>query len=79
MSCDWTPDGPERLPTFHHIAMRLTRVLSLFAVVLLVVAGAAIVQRQRSDGVSEPWYHASDVALLAKTGRPQLVEFFHPD
>jgi hypothetical protein len=24
------------------------------------------------------WYHASDVALLAKTGRPQLVEFFHP-
>jgi hypothetical protein len=25
------------------------------------------------------WYHASDVALLATTGRPQLVEFFHPD
>lgn len=29
----------------------------------------------RADSV---WYHASDVALLAKTGRPQLVEFFHP-
>jgi thioredoxin-like negative regulator of GroEL len=27
----------------------------------------------------EVWYHASDVALLAATGRPQLVEFFHPD
>ena len=25
------------------------------------------------------WYHESDVALLATTGRPQLVEFFHPD
>ena len=25
------------------------------------------------------WYHASDVKLLAATGRPQLVEFFHPD
>ena len=24
------------------------------------------------------WYHASDVARLASTGRPQLVEFFHP-
>jgi len=25
------------------------------------------------------WYHESDVALVASTGRPQLVEFFHPD
>jgi hypothetical protein len=24
------------------------------------------------------WYHASDVALLGRTNRPQLVEFFHP-
>jgi hypothetical protein len=24
------------------------------------------------------WYHASDVEQLARTGRPQLVEFFHP-
>jgi lipopolysaccharide export system protein LptC len=30
----------------------------------------------RPDSV---WYHASDVKLLAATGRPQLVEFFHPD
>ena len=27
----------------------------------------------------EAWYHTSDVAHLATTGRPQLVEFFHPD
>lgn len=27
----------------------------------------------------QPWYHASDVTLLATTGRPQLVEFFHPN
>lgn len=30
---------------------------------------------RKTDSV---WYHASDVALLATTGRPQLVEFFHP-
>lgn len=24
------------------------------------------------------WYHAGDVALLGRTNRPQLVEFFHP-
>ena len=33
--------------------------------------------RSGSDADSV-WYHESNVALLAKTGRPQLVEFFHP-
>jgi len=61
------------------MAMRLTRIGSLLAAALLVVAGTTIVQRQRSDGASESWYHASDVAQLGKTSRPQLVEFFHPD
>jgi hypothetical protein len=28
---------------------------------------------------TDVWYHESDVALLATSGRPQLVEFFHPD
>jgi hypothetical protein len=28
---------------------------------------------------TDVWYHASDVALVGSTGRPQLVEFFHPD
>ena len=32
--------------------------------------------QSKSDSV---WYHESDVALLATTGRPQLVEFFHPN
>ena len=32
--------------------------------------------RAKPDSV---WYHESDVALLATTGRPQLVEFFHPN
>lgn len=31
--------------------------------------------RREPDSV---WYRTSDVALLARTGRPQLVEFFHP-
>jgi hypothetical protein len=28
---------------------------------------------------TDVWYHTSDVASLGSTGRPQLVEFFHPD
>jgi hypothetical protein len=34
---------------------------------------------QPRAGGDSVWYHASDVAQLARTGRPQLVEFFHPD
>ena len=62
--------------------------------VLALVAGFAVAagvfvwnSRRASDPPSQStaakadslWYHASDVALLAKTGRPQLVEFFHPN
>jgi hypothetical protein len=32
--------------------------------------------KAKADSV---WYHESDVALLATTGRPQMVEFFHPN
>ena len=50
------------------------------------LAGVLILGRREintGDGatalkVDSVWYHASDVALLATTGRPQLVEFFHP-
>lgn len=52
----------------------------------LVVAGVVAcggLTRANGSSDSQPakevWYHASDVALLATTGRPQLVEFFHPD
>jgi hypothetical protein len=53
--------------------------------VLATVAGAVFWNTQRSTGpgaAAKPdsvWYHASDVALLATTGQPQLVEFFHPN
>jgi len=58
------------------------------AAVFVVAAGAVVWRGQRSSDpggrrtapkADSLWYHASDVALLAKTGRPQFVEFFHPD
>jgi hypothetical protein len=52
---------------------------------LLVAAAFYALQRSArperdtaATGADSTWYHASDVAQLATTGRPQLVEFFHP-
>ncbi len=59
---------------------------------LVVLAAAAIgavlfVALRRPAAAPQPsatakqdslWYHESDVAMLATTGRPQLLEFFHP-
>ena len=66
----------------------MKRIVALtVAAVFATVAGAVVWRSQQStdpNGTSKSakadsiWYHASDVALLAKTGRPQLVEFFHP-
>jgi hypothetical protein len=50
--------------------------VGLFLVLSREPTPAARPPADRADSV---WYHASDVALLARTGRPQLVEFFHPD
>lgn len=53
---------------------------ALFAGVLLFER--AIPDRPPAEARAEAdsaWYHASDVARLARTGRPQMVEFFHPD
>ena len=56
--------------------------------ILLLAAIGVVAVQLRSDRKSSPvreaakdsvWYHTSDVALLAKTNRPQLVEFFHPN
>jgi hypothetical protein len=58
----------------------------LVALAVVAIASIAILARRadtprsasgsrQSDSV---WYHESDVAQLARTGRPQLVEFFHP-
>ena len=45
----------------------------------LVTAGVLIVRARRPDpdATGASIFHPSDVALLASTGRPQLVEFFH--
>ncbi len=46
---------------------------------IAVIALSAVILNRHLQPNAEPWYHTSDVALLATTGRPQLVEFFHPD
>lgn len=54
---------------------------------LLCLFGALTPSRLTAQGrdssavprIDSLWYHASDVARLARTGRPQLLEFFHPN
>jgi hypothetical protein len=67
------------------IGMRRTTALAVFIVALAVVAFAFLGRSVRTsrptqgDSASDSvWYHASDAALLGQTGRPQLLEFFHP-
>ena len=55
-------------------------------VVALAILGLVAFRSLRNSGSSPRpvtadavWYHASDVAQLARTNRPQVVEFFHPD
>jgi len=67
----------------------MKRIFALVLVAVFALAAGIFVWKSRraSDPASQSaavkadsvWYHASDVALLAKTGRPQLVEFFHPN
>lgn len=55
---------------------------ALIAVGLFLAMGRRASERplaERASASDSVWYHESDVALLASTGRPQLVEFFHPD
>jgi hypothetical protein len=62
-------------------------VLLAAAVVAVLTALVATVQRRTTETALKEinpardsvWYHASDIALLASTGRPQLLEFFHPN
>lgn len=50
------------------------QVIRLLAVVLVALGiGAFFLARERADS----GYRASDPALVAATGRPQLVEFYH--
>ena len=59
--------------------------LIIGAAVVMLASGIIYVGATRETPAGIPgagddsvWYHASDVALLARTARPQLVEFFHP-
>jgi hypothetical protein len=79
-------DASRQLPSFGSSMKRLVR--SIVVVVVLVAAAIGVWKgRQTTSATSRDpaprpdsaWYHASNVALLAATGRPQLVEFFHPD
>jgi len=45
--------------------------ITVLAIVAALATGAAA-QRHEAD------FRRSDPALLSKTGRPQLVEFYHP-
>ena len=64
----------------------MRRQLPLAAIVGVVAALLVLLGRRAPDpapadsavAADSTWYHASDVSLLASTGRPQLVEFFHP-
>ena len=63
----------------------MKRVAAVVVGVVLVVAVAFFAggrwerRTEQATGTGDSvWYHASDVARLASTGRPQLVEFFHP-
>lgn len=49
----------------------MKRVLAVLVTVLLVGGGYLLLRHSEV-------YRASDPALLAATGRPQLVEFYHP-
>lgn len=41
----------------------------------LLVAALIVITRDSA----EPLFHPGDVAQLGATGKPQFVEFFHPD
>ena len=61
--------------------------ITILAVAFVVVAVTAVVLGRGSSifrptdtapAADSTWYHASDVAHVGQTGRPQLMEFFHP-
>ena len=65
--------------------MKNKTVVVTIAAAAIVVAGLALWGATRPTGPvanhapsDSVWYHSSDVALLGRTNKPQLVEFFHP-
>jgi len=63
------------------LVSRRTRLGTLTAATLLVVATVAWLRARPTD-LPKPTptelYSASDPGLVGSTGRPQLVEFYHP-
>jgi hypothetical protein len=62
--------------------MKRLLVFGIPVVALAVAVGLYISSAESRNPrwkTTDVWYHASDVASLGSTGRPQLVEFFHPD
>lgn len=62
--------------------MKRLLILAIPVAVLAVALGFYLLRAEpekRFWKTTDVWYHASDVAVLGSTGRPQLVEFFHPD
>lgn len=50
---------------------------SLAALAALVTLGAFLTLRPRPAPTGDSPYHPSSPDLIAATGRPQLLEFFH--
>lgn len=86
----WSRRGT--LPQLAPNPMKRAVILSAAVVVLVSITFLSMARqtsRSVADSTVQPsaagakadsvWYHTSDVALLSTTGRPQLVEFFHPN
>lgn len=52
-------------------------------VAVALVVAVFVIRRAEPDKrpwhTTDVWYHESEARLLGSTGKPQLVEFFHPD
>ena len=60
------------------VILAIIGALTAFVVILLARGTFDFRPTQAAPASDSAWYHPSDFALLGKTGRPQLVEFFHP-
>jgi hypothetical protein len=64
----------------------MKRIFLAIALILVLAAAWWVLRTPRSQAdaaqqataADSVWYHQSSARDVAKTGRPQLVEFFHP-
>lgn len=62
---------------FSHMCHHMKR-LAVVAAALVMLGSLATAQEQPTPD-QETEFRRSDPALVGATGRPQLVEFFHPE